>query len=94
MAKKVGASHQAQLNRLSRIEGQVRGLSKMVEERRYCMDILTQIKAVKSALSAVEQNIVEQHLNHCVQKAIAEKKQSEAQVILEEIKDLLRKTMK
>ena len=59
------------LNRLSRIEGQVRGLSRMVEEDRYCIDVLTQLQAVRAALSRVESQILKDHMDHCVMGAIA-----------------------
>jgi DNA-binding FrmR family transcriptional regulator len=57
--------------RLSRIEGQVRGLSKMVEEDRYCIDIVTQISAVRAALRRVEEEILRGHVAHCVEHAIS-----------------------
>jgi CsoR family transcriptional regulator, copper-sensing transcriptional repressor len=57
--------------RLSRIEGQVRGLSKMVDEDRYCIDIVTQISAVRAALRRVEEEILKDHVAHCVEHAIA-----------------------
>ena len=56
--------------RLGRIEGQVRGLSKMVEEDRYCIDIVTQISAVRAALRRVEEEILRDHVAHCVEHAI------------------------
>jgi len=56
--------------RLSRIEGQVRGLSKMVEEDRYCIDIITQISAVRAALRRVEEEVLKDHVAHCVEHAI------------------------
>lgn len=59
------------LNRLSRIEGQVRGLSRMVEEDRYCIDVLTQLQAVRAALSRVESEVLKDHMDHCVMGAIA-----------------------
>ena len=59
------------LRRLSRIEGQVRGLSRMVEEDRYCIDIVTQISAVRAALRRAEEEILEDHVGHCVEHAIA-----------------------
>lgn len=59
------------LDRLSRIEGQVRGLSRMVEEDRYCIDVLTQLQAVRAALSRVESQILKDHMDHCVMGAIA-----------------------
>ena len=57
--------------RLSRIEGQVRGLSKMVDEDRYCIDIVTQISAVRAALRRAEEEILKDHVAHCVEHAIA-----------------------
>jgi CsoR family transcriptional regulator, copper-sensing transcriptional repressor len=56
--------------RLNRIEGQVRGLSKMVDEDRYCIDIVTQISAVRTALRRVEEEILRDHVAHCVEHAI------------------------
>jgi DNA-binding FrmR family transcriptional regulator len=59
------------LKRLNRIEGQVRGLSRMVEEDRYCIDIVTQISAVRAALRRAEEEILRDHVAHCVEDAIA-----------------------
>ncbi len=89
-----GADHKKQLNRLKRIEGQVRGIGSMVEEGRYCIDIIHQIKAIKSALSSVEQNVIERHLDHCVEVAIKSKSKGESDRMLVEIKDLLKKVNK
>ncbi len=58
------------LNRLSRIEGQVRGVARMVEEDRYCIDVLTQLQAVRAALSRVETEMLKDHLGHCIEAAI------------------------
>jgi DNA-binding FrmR family transcriptional regulator len=58
------------LNRLSRIEGQVRGIHKMVAEGRYCIDVLTQLQAVRAALSRVETTMLQDHLGHCIEGAI------------------------
>jgi DNA-binding FrmR family transcriptional regulator len=58
------------LNRLSRIEGQVRGVARMVDEDRYCIDILTQVQAVRAALSRVETEMLRDHLGHCIEAAI------------------------
>lgn len=58
------------LNRLSRIEGQVRGVARMVEEDRYCIDILTQIQAARAALVRVETEMLKDHLGHCIEAAI------------------------
>lgn len=58
------------VTRLRRIEGQVRGVSGMVEEGRYCIDILTQIQAIKAALAKVEDELLKNHAAHCVEEAI------------------------
>jgi len=59
------------LKRLKRIEGQVRGLARMLEEDRYCIDVVTQISAVSAALRRVEEEILRDHVAHCVEHAIA-----------------------
>jgi DNA-binding FrmR family transcriptional regulator len=58
------------LRRLKRIEGQVRGLSRMVEEDRYCIDIVTQISAVRAALRRAEEEVLRDHVAHCVEQAV------------------------
>jgi DNA-binding FrmR family transcriptional regulator len=60
------------VKRLKRIEGQVRGVQKMVEDNRYCIDILIQISAIQAALQKVGLNLLERHVQHCVAKAIRE----------------------
>ena len=60
------------LKRLRRIEGQVRGLQRMIEEDKYCIDILTQVSAAKSALESVALGLLQEHLTHCVSEAIVE----------------------
>jgi CsoR family transcriptional regulator, copper-sensing transcriptional repressor len=60
-----------QLKRLRRIEGQVRGLQRMVEEDKYCIDVLTQVSAVTKALQAVALSLMDEHLSHCVVGAVA-----------------------
>ncbi|MFT4020361.1 MAG: metal-sensitive transcriptional regulator [Acinetobacter sp.] len=62
----------ALLNRLSRIGGQVNGVSQMIEKDRYCIDILTQISAIRSALDAVSTQLLSDHANGCVRKAVLE----------------------
>ena len=62
----------AYLKRLRRIEGQVRGIAKMVEDDKYCIDILTQVSAVTSALQSVALGLLEDHLGHCVAQATQE----------------------
>ncbi len=60
------------LKRLRRIEGQVRGLQRLVEEDTYCIDVLTQLSAVTSALQSVAVGLLDEHLHHCVTDAVAE----------------------
>jgi CsoR family transcriptional regulator, copper-sensing transcriptional repressor len=62
----------AYIKRLRRIEGQVRGLQRMVEEDKYCIDILTQVSAVTRALQSVALGLLDEHLGHCVTGAVAE----------------------
>jgi CsoR family transcriptional regulator, copper-sensing transcriptional repressor len=66
-----GYDKDALIKRLHRIEGQVRGLERMVEEDRYCIDVLTQISAVSTALESVAFRILDDHVNHCVSGALA-----------------------
>ncbi|KNG92101.1 metal-sensitive transcriptional regulator [Pseudaestuariivita atlantica] len=61
----------ATLKRLKRLEGQVRGVARMIEEDRYCVDILTQIAAVRAALKGVEKLVVDDHAAHCIEDALA-----------------------
>ena len=58
--------------RLRRIEGQVRGIAKMIEDDKYCIDVLTQISAANNALRSVALNLLDEHLGHCVTRAVAE----------------------
>ncbi|HKI97480.1 MAG TPA: metal-sensitive transcriptional regulator [bacterium] len=63
-------NHEAQLARLARIEGQLRGVRKMIEERRYCIDIVSQIKAVTAGLKQVQMGVLEKHIHHCVRESV------------------------
>ena len=85
-------AHDQQVVRLKKIEGQVRGLQKMIEERRYCMDLISQIRAVSGALKQVELGILETHLQHCVHDALSVKDASETETKIQEILQLLQKT--
>jgi len=76
------------LNRLRRIEGQARGIHKMVEDEKYCIDILTQISALKSALDAVAVGLLDDHLTHCVVDA-ARAGGSEADIKIKEATDAI-----
>jgi DNA-binding FrmR family transcriptional regulator len=81
---------QSNLRRLRRIEGQVRGLQKMVEEDRYCADILTQISSVQEALRSVGRELMRNHLKHCATQAIRSGG-TEAEGMYDELVDLIYK---
>lgn len=75
--------------RLNRIEGQVRGLAKMVEEDRYCIDIVTQISAVRAALRRVEEEVLRDHVSHCVEHAIASGNKADQRKKIAELMDVI-----
>ncbi len=78
------------LNRLRRIEGQVRGLQRMVSEDKYCIDILTQVSSVKSALQGVAVGLLDEHMRHCVMEAAAKGDDSKVSEATAAIDRLLR----
>jgi CsoR family transcriptional regulator, copper-sensing transcriptional repressor len=80
------------LKRLQRIEGQVRGLSRMVEEDRYCIDIVTQISAARAALRKVEEEILQDHVAHCVENAISSGNKAEQRRKVAELMEVLSRT--
>ena len=82
MRKEIKASCE---KRLQRIEGQVRGISRMVEDDRYCIDIVTQIAAVRAALRRVEEEVLRDHVGHCVENAIASGNKAEQRRKIEEL---------
>ena len=81
----------AKINRLNRIAGQVRGLAQMIEDDRYCIDILHQMQAVKSALAKVETQVLKDHAACCVAEAIASGDESEQRRKFGELIDLFEK---
>ena len=83
--------HNKQLPSLNRIEGQVKGIKKMVEDRRYCVDILTQLKAVKAAVHKVEQEVLKTHMQHCLMNAVESKSEIEIHAKINELMQLLSK---
>lgn len=87
-------THQENLARLSRIEGQIRAVKRMVDEGEYCIDIITQIQAARSALQAVSKRILAKHLKHCVADAIHEKDEAEIDRKLEEIMTVIKRMEK
>jgi DNA-binding FrmR family transcriptional regulator len=86
MRKDIKASS---LRRLQRIEGQVRGLARMVDEDRYCIDIVTQISAVRAALRRAEEEILRDHVAHCVEHAIASGNRAEQRRKVAELMDVV-----
>lgn len=80
---------EANRDRLRRIEGQVRGLQKMVEEDRYCADIIAQIASVQEALRGVAKNLMRNHLHHCAAKALQSGKKEEAEAMYNELLELI-----
>ena len=79
----------AYLARMRRIEGQVRGIARMIEDDRYCIDVLTQIRAVRAALDRVEQETLSDHLRHCVAHAFHAGSAQERQVKIDELLEVL-----
>jgi DNA-binding FrmR family transcriptional regulator len=83
------ALKEANRKRLRRIEGQVRGLQKMVEEDRYCADVITQVASVQEALRGVARNLMKNHLHHCAAKALRSGKKQETEAMYEELLELI-----
>jgi DNA-binding FrmR family transcriptional regulator len=79
------------LNRLRRIEGQVRGITRMIEEDRYCIDVLTQMQAVKAALARAESEVLRSHAAHCVAEAIASGDEAQQRAKFDELLALYEK---
>jgi DNA-binding FrmR family transcriptional regulator len=83
-----GQAKTSVLKRLQRIEGQVRGLTRMVDEDRYCIDIVTQISAVRAALRRAEEEILRDHVAHCVEDAIKSGNRTEQRKKVAELMDV------
>jgi DNA-binding FrmR family transcriptional regulator len=80
------------LNRLNRIEGQVRGVTRMVGEGRYCIDVLTQVRAIRAALARVESEMLKAHLDHCIEDAIVSGDVAEQRKKASELIELLERS--
>ena len=80
------------LNRLNRVEGQVRGVARRVEEGRYCIDVLTQLQAVRAAVAKVETEMLRDHLGHCIEGAIVSGDRDEERKKASELIHLLERT--
>jgi DNA-binding FrmR family transcriptional regulator len=83
--------HSPEMPRLRKIEGQIKGIQKMVTEQRYCVDILDQLSAVKAAINSLQANVLESHLNGCVREAFALKKEKDIKEKIDELKKIFRK---
>ena len=83
------SQQQALVTRLNRIEGQIRGLAGMVEDDRYCIDVVTQVAAARAALKRVEELVLKDHVGHCVEHAIASGDRNEQRRKVAELMDVL-----
>lgn len=82
-------THEGQLDYLKKIEGQVRGIQKMIEDRRYCVDIVTQIHSIIGALHRVENEVFRKHIDGCVINALKGKSETEKQKKIDEVIELI-----
>jgi DNA-binding FrmR family transcriptional regulator len=89
MASMKNETKQSCIKRLGRVEGQVRGVARMVEEDRYCIDVITQISAIRAALKRVEEEVLKDHVAHCVEHAIVSGKKDEQRKKIAELMDVL-----
>lgn len=89
-----GASHNEQIARLNKIEGQIRGVQKMINKKRYCIDILLQLSAIRGGIKKVEQNILKRHLDNCFSTAIISNDEKEKKIKIDEVISLLEKIVK
>jgi DNA-binding FrmR family transcriptional regulator len=80
------------VKRLQRIEGQVRGLARMVEDDRYCIDVVTQLSAVRAALRSVEDEVLRDHAGHCIEHAIASGNKTDQRRKVAELMDVLKRS--
>jgi len=84
-------THTESLNRLARIAGQVNGIKRMIEEEKYCIDIITQIQAARSALRSMELQILQKHMHHCVSNAFEAGSKADANEKMEELLKVMKK---
>ena len=89
--RQIFPNHESQLTRLNKIEGQLKGIRKMIEERRYCVDIIDQIKAVTGALDKVQMGVLEKHVHHCVRESVEAGDNGELEEKVEELVKVLGK---
>ena len=87
-------THEEETVRLKRIEGQIRGIQRMIEEKRYCIDILTQLSSIVGAIKSVEENILERHLNGCVHQSFSKESKEDKKKKIDEVIGVLKKFRK
>jgi CsoR family transcriptional regulator, copper-sensing transcriptional repressor len=83
--------HMSDLPRVNRIAGQLAGIKKMIEEHRHCPEILTQLRAIRSALKGLEASILERHLNHCLTDSLNAGNKKDIQDKIDELKDVFKR---
>jgi len=84
-------THKESLNRLARVRGQINGIKRMIEEEKYCIDIITQIQAARSALRSLELKILEKHMHHCVNNALTDGDREDADEKIDELLRVMKK---
>lgn len=84
-------SHSRDIPRVNRIAGQLSGVKKMIEEERYCPEILTQLRAIRAAVKGLEASILERHLNHCLASGLKSGDEEGIKKQVEELKDLFKR---
>jgi CsoR family transcriptional regulator, copper-sensing transcriptional repressor len=84
-------SHQEELVRLKRIRGQIDGIERMIQDNRYCMDIVTQIRSILAALRSTEGLIMERHVRHCVKDAISSRDERVSEEKIQELLEVFQK---
>jgi len=92
--KEQTTTHLDEIVPLKRIEGQIRGIQKMIEEKRYCIDILTQLSSIVGAVRRVEENILNRHLRGCVRDSFTKGKRDDKAQKIDEVIDVLQKFRK
>ena len=87
-------THSENIARLSRIEGQIKGVKRMIDEGEYCIDIITQIQAARAALQSVNKTILEKHLKHCVADTFVQRNDEDIDIKLDEIMTVIKRMSK
>lgn len=93
-AQRRHSKHADALPRLARIEGQIRGIRRMIESGVYCIDILTQIRAARAALASVSRGVFQRHVEHCVANAMRSRKRSEIDDKIREIAHVVQREIR